>query len=100
MADTSTPQCIINNNATVLRAQQDFLDYASRFNKLASDPELRAEYQTLRLKIRSIQHGRTRDLEFARLGSLNQWLARQEGLDLHRWNEYTPEIQQVVASNR
>jgi hypothetical protein len=90
--------CIIGNNATILRAQQDFSDYAHRFNKLASNPQLRAEYQALRSKIEKSQPARARELALNKLGSLNQWLIHQEGLDLHRWHAYSPAIQRVVAS--
>ena len=90
--------CIIGNNATILRAQQDFSDYAHRFNQLAANPQLRAEYQALRSKIETSQPARARELALRKLGSLNQWLARQEGLDVHRWHAYSPAIRQAVAS--
>lgn len=91
--------CIIGNNATILRAQQDFADYAHRFNQLASDSQLRVEYQALRSKIEKGQPARARELALSKLGSLNQWLIRQGGLDIHRWHAYSPAIRQVVASH-
>lgn len=91
-------RCLVHHNATILRAQQDFADYSQRLDALVASPERRQEYAALRRKIVQSAPAPSRMLALTRLGSLQQWLERQEGLDLHRWHRYSPAIQQVVAN--
>lgn len=93
-------QCILRHNATILRAEQDFSDYSKRFNQLVSSPAHRQDYAALRSKIEKSYPAKAREQALKKLGSLNQWLAKQEGLDLHRWHEYSPSIQRVIAEHR
>ena len=93
-------RCIVRHNATILRAEQDFSDYSKRFNQLVSSPAHRQDYAALRSKIEKSYPAKAREQALKKLGSLNQWLARQEGLDLHRWHAYSPSIQRVIANQR
>lgn len=89
--------CLVINNATVLRAEQDYADYAERFNTLAADPAVRKEYRGLQATVRRLKGVEQRSA-LRQLGSLNQWLERQAGLELHPWHEYSPRIRRLVAS--
>ena len=42
--------CLVSHNATILQAEQDYADYAERFNALAANLAVRREYQALRAK--------------------------------------------------
>ncbi len=89
--------CLVSNNATVLRAEQDYADYAERFNALAANSAIRREYQALRAKARKLK-AMEQQSALRRLGSLNQWIEQQAGLELHPWHEYSPRIRRLVAS--
>ena len=88
----------MSNNATVLLAEQDYADYAERFNALAADPAVRREYQALRAKAGKLK-GMEKQSAFRQLGSLNQWIEQQAGLELHPWHEYSPRIRRLLASD-
>jgi hypothetical protein len=90
--------CIVRHNATVLRAEQDYSDYAHRFNLLVTDIEKHRHYRRLRSSLSRRAPSRQRDAALHQLGTLNQWLARQEDLELHRWHAYSPEVRRLVAT--
>lgn len=90
-------QCILRNNATILRAKQDFFDYSQRLDQLSSNEELKRHYAAIRARLLARPGAEARQRELAKLGSLNSWLARQDGLDQHSWHGYSPAIRRVVS---
>lgn len=91
-------QCILERNATVLIAKRDYHDYTERFNLAAAEPSLRTEYQKLRKQAESLNTIEQRKAALKQLGSLNQWLEKQEGLEAHPWKSNPANIRQLVAS--
>lgn len=90
--------CIVRHNATILRAEPDDADYAHRFNLLAADPENHRTSWRLRSSLSRRAPSRPRDAALHQLGTLNEWLARQEDLERHRWQGYVPEVRRLVAA--
>ena len=91
-------QCILEHNATVLIAKRDYHDYTERFNLAMAEPSLRAEYQELRKQAERLKTTTQRNEALKQLGSLNQWIEEEEGLEAHPWKSNPPDIRQVVAS--
>ncbi len=90
-------RCILESNGTILIAKRHHHEYVERFNQAAAEPILRAEYQRLRKQASSTGTAEQRQAALQQLGTLNQWLERHEGLDLHPWKDNPADIQRVVA---